>query len=80
MKNEDEEFYFDRKNYFLRLKLNNDEQSIEYVNKHIQHALDYFLDDINHNRNKTIERFLNEPNVNEILLCLAQLLTCHDER
>jgi hypothetical protein len=80
MKNEDEEFYFDRRNYFLRLKLNEDEQSIEHINKHIRHALDYFLDDLNHNRTKTIERFLNEQNLNEIFLSLAQLLTCDDER
>jgi hypothetical protein len=81
MKNEHEEFYFNRKNYFLRLKLNKDEhQSIEPINKHIQHALDYFLDDLNHNRTKTIERFLNEQKFNEIFLSLAQLLTCNDER
>jgi hypothetical protein len=74
----EEEFHFDRKNYFQRFKHNNDEQ--KNINKHIRHALEYFLDDLKHDRNKTIERFLNEENINEIFLFIAQLLSSDDER
>jgi hypothetical protein len=82
MKNEDEEFHFVHKNYFLRLKRNGDEEQNvipDHVSKHIRHALEYFLDDLKHDRNKTIERFLKEENINEIFLFIAQLLSCNDE-
>ena len=73
-------FIFDRKNYFLRFKQQDHEPLIEPVSKQIRHALDYFLEDLNRDRNQTIERFLNESMIEEIFLSLAQLLTSQDER
>lgn len=77
---EDEEFHFDQKNYFLRFKQIDNQQENFIVTKHIRHALEYFLADIKHDRNKTIERFLSEQTVNEIFLSLAQLVSSPDER
>ena len=81
MENEDNnEFHFDQKNYFRRFKLNEDEQQNNHIRKPIRHALEYFVDDLQRDRNKTIEYFLNEPTVHEIFLSIAQLLSCSDER
>ncbi len=84
MENADNDgFHFDRKNYFLRFKKIDDEQEnsiLNHISKHIRHALEYFLDDLKHDRNKTIERFLNEQTINEIILSIAQLLSCNDDR
>jgi hypothetical protein len=77
---EDEAFHFDRKNYFLRFKPNNDEQQNLVISKHIRHALEYFLDDLKHDKIKTIERFLNEQTINEMFLSIAQLLSSNNER
>ena len=81
MENEDaNEFHFDQKNYFARFKFNEDEQQTRHVSKHIRHALEYFVDDLQRNRDKTIEYFLNEQPVQDIFLSIAQLLSCTDER
>jgi hypothetical protein len=75
----DTELHFDQKNYFVRFKINENEH--EYlVNKHIRHALEYFVDDLQRDRNKIIEYFLNERTVKEIFLSIAQLLSCKDDR
>lgn len=79
MKNDGEQFYFDRKNYFLRLK-QQDVDRLGSTSRHVRHALDYFLDDLNRNREKTIERFLSEPGLDDIFLTIAQLLSSNDER
>lgn len=87
MKNTDEEFYFDRKNYFQRFQQHENDRlssttssETVHISKHIRHALDYFLGDLNRNREKTIERFLSEPDIEQIFLSLAHLLTCTDDR
>lgn len=77
---QDEEFHFEQKNYFLRFKQIENEQNNITVNKHIRHALEYFLDDLKHDRNKTIERFLNEQTIKDMFLSIAQLLSSHDDR
>jgi len=74
----EEKFHFDHKNYFQRFKQNDNEQKT--ITKHIRHALEYFLDDLKHDQNKTIERFLNEENINEIFLFITQLLSSDNER
>ncbi|UJR32015.1 hypothetical protein I4U23_019485 [Adineta vaga] len=84
-------FYFDRKNYFLRFiphenhnnLTNGDENSqstINSISRNIRHALEYFVDDLRRDRNKTIERFLNESTLNDIFRSLAQLLLNDDDR
>jgi hypothetical protein len=81
MENEDNhQFHFDRKNYFLRFIPNENEQQYLTINKNLRHALEYFVDDIRADRNKTIERFLNEQTVNDIFRSIAQLLLNNDER
>ncbi|CAF4372721.1 unnamed protein product, partial [Rotaria magnacalcarata] len=64
MENElDNQFHFNQKNYFLRFQSHETESSkstIYHVNKHVRHALEYFVDDLKLDQNKTIERFLNE--------------------
>jgi len=85
-------FYFDRKNYFLRfvsnenkldMKINDGEKanSIDNpINRTIRHALEYFVEDLKRDRNKTIQRFLNEQTVNDIFRSIAQLLLSDDDR
>jgi hypothetical protein len=75
----DTELHFDQKNYFLRFKINDDEQ-LNHVNKHVRHALEYFVDDLQRNRNKIIEYFLNEQTIKDIFLAISQLLLCTDDR
>ncbi|CAF3077821.1 unnamed protein product [Rotaria sp. Silwood2] len=77
------QFHFDQKNYFLRFKSNENEKlnsKFYHINKHIRHALEYFVDDIKQDQNKTIDRFLNQQSVNEIFLFIAKLLLCDDDR
>jgi len=74
-------FYFDRKNYFLRFILNDNYNStVNPINRNIRHALEYFVDDLRRDRDKTIERFLNEQIVNDIFRSIAQLLLSDDDR
>lgn len=80
-------FYFDRKNYFLRfisndLKINEEKaNSIDNpINRTIRHALEYFVDDLRRDRDKTIQRFLTEQTVNDIFRSLAQLLLSNEDR
>jgi hypothetical protein len=90
--NNDERFYFDRKNYFHRFLhdrsddsdsiTNNQTVSVQQaqISRHVRHALEYFVNDLRRNRNKTIERFLLERNVDDILRSIAQLLLINDDR
>ena len=84
MENEfDDRFHFNQKNYFLRFQSNETENSnstIYHINKHVRHALEYFVDDLKLDQNKTIDRFLNEQTVHEIFIFIAQLLLCDDDR
>ncbi|CAF4743241.1 unnamed protein product [Rotaria socialis] len=84
MENElDNRFHFNQKNYFLRFQSHETESSnsaIYYINKHVRHALEYFVDDLKLDQNKTIDRFLDEQTVNEIFIFIAQLLLCDDDR
>jgi hypothetical protein len=84
-------FYFDRKNYFLRFIPNDDKldiingdenlnSTINPISRSVRHALEYFVDDLRRDRNKTIERFLNEQTVNDIFHSIAQLLLSNDDR
>ncbi len=74
-------FYFDRKNYFLRFISNdNSNSTVNPINRSIRHALEYFVDDLRRDRDKTIERFLNEQIVNDIFRSIAQLLLSDDDR
>jgi len=74
-------FYFDRKNYFLRFISNDNYNStVNPINRSIRHALEYFVDDLRRDRDKTIERFLNEQIVNDIFRSIAQLLLSDDDR
>lgn len=70
-----EEFYFQRKNYFQRFH-----QCDTVHTKSIRHALEYFLEDIKLNRQKTIERFLSEQMIRDIFISIGQLLLSNDER
>ncbi len=74
------ELHFDQKNYFLRFKINDDDEQVFHVNKYIRHALEYFVDDLRRDRSKIIEYFLNEQTVKEIFVSIAQLLSCKDDR
>ncbi|CAF1204358.1 unnamed protein product [Rotaria sordida] len=75
------QLHFEQKNYFLRFKLNeNLNGKFYHINKHIRHALEYFVDDLKHDQNTTIDHFLNQQSVKEIFLCIAQLLLCEDDR
>lgn len=85
MENEpNNEFHFSYKNYFLRFQNNEtDNSSTSSTNrttKHIRHALEYFVDDLKIDQNKTIDRFLSEQTVDDIFLFIAQLLLCDDDR
>ncbi len=76
-------FYFDRKNYFLRFVLNEDEKlnsTDNSINRSIRHALEYFVDDLRRDRDKTIQRFLSEQTVNDIFRSIAQLLLSNEDR
>ncbi len=70
-------FYFDQKNYFLRFISNEKDNPI---NKSIRHALEYFVDDLRHDRDKTIQRFLSEQTANDIFRSIAQLLLSNEDR
>lgn len=72
---ENEQFYFQQKNYFQRF------QQYDTVHtKSIRHALEYFLEDIKQNRQKTIEHFLNEVMIRDIFISIGKLLLSKDER
>lgn len=76
-------FYFDRKNYFLRFVSNDiktNDEKCNSINRSIRHALEYFVDDLRHDRDKTIQKLLNEQTVNEIFRSIAQLLLSNDDR
>ncbi|CAF1260103.1 unnamed protein product, partial [Rotaria sordida] len=84
-------FYFDLKNYFIRFVpnednldiINGDDKSnltINPISRNIRHALEYCVNDLRRDRNKTIERLLNEKNVNDIFCSIAQLLLSNDDR
>jgi hypothetical protein len=84
-------FYFDRKNYFLRFIPNDDKldiingdeklnSTINPISRSVRHALEYFVDDLRRDRNKTIEHVLSEPTVNNIFRSIAQLLLSNDDR
>ncbi|CAF1343175.1 unnamed protein product [Adineta steineri] len=77
MENDDDnhEFYFNHKNYFLRFKSNNED---DHISKSIRHALEYFVDDLKYDRNKTIDYFFNQPTMNNIFLFITQLLLSDD--
>ncbi|CAF3561895.1 unnamed protein product [Rotaria sp. Silwood1] len=78
------QFHFEQKNYFLRfIKLNENDKlnsKFSHINKHIRHALEYFVDDLKHDQYKTIDHFLNQEFVNDIFLFIANLLSCDDDR
>lgn len=85
-------FFFERKNYFVRFVSDPDlphdpiiENNIiktldKPISRNIRHALEYFVNDLRHDRNMTIERFLRETNVDEILRAVALLLLSNDDR
>lgn len=76
-------FHFNQKNYFLRFKSNDNESQdskLSRMNKHVRHALEYFVDDLKRDQTQTIDYFLNQQTVNEIFLSIAQLLLCDDDR
>ncbi|CAF1028224.1 unnamed protein product [Adineta steineri] len=85
-------FYFDRKNYFLRFVSNEEKSDINHginnnlnstsnsMSRNIRHALEYFVDDLRRDSHRTIEKFLNEQTVNDILRSIAQLLLNEDDR
>ncbi|CAF0972066.1 unnamed protein product [Adineta steineri] len=85
-------FYFDRKNYFLRFVSNEEKSDISHginnnlnstsnsISRNIRHALEYFVDDLRRDSHRTIEKFLNEQTVNDILRSIAQLLLNEDDR
>jgi len=72
---ENEQFYFQQKNYFQRFQQNDTTHT-----KSIRHALQYFLEDIKQNRQKTIEHFLNETMIRDIFISIGKLLLSKDER
>lgn len=84
-------FYFETKNYFIRFVPNDDHSefnneddkvnvSINPISRSVRHALEYFVNDLRHDRDKTIERFLNEKSINDIFRSIAQLLLSNDDR
>jgi hypothetical protein len=84
-------FYFDRKNYFARfisdenqILMKNDQDksntTVNPINKSIRHALEYFVDDLRHDRDRTIQRFLTEQTANDIFRSIAQLLLSNEDR
>jgi hypothetical protein len=75
-------FYFDQKNYFLRFISNENKfnEKDNPINKSIRHALEYFVDDLRHDRDKTIQRFLSEQTANDIFRSIAQLLLSNEDR
>lgn len=88
---EPNKLYFDRKNYFLRfvsdenqIQLKNEQEksntTINPINKSIRHALEYFVDDLRHDRDRTIQRFLTEQAANDIFRSIAQLLLSNEDR
>ena len=50
------------------------------ISRHTLHALEYFVDDLKQDSTKTIDRFLKEQTVNDVFLCIAQLLQCDNDR
>ncbi|CAF3403831.1 unnamed protein product, partial [Rotaria sp. Silwood2] len=84
-------FYFDIKNYFIRFVPNQDNLdiingddklnlSINPISRSIRHALEYCVNDLRRDRDKTIERLLSEKTVNDIFRSIAQLLLSNDDR
>ena len=68
------EFSFDHKSYFQRFLCH------DPLSKTVRHAVEYFVDDLRRDRLQTIERYLNEPNIEEIFRALARLLLSEDDR
>lgn len=88
---DNDKFYFETKNYFTRfvpdqehLDIINDDDKlnlkVQPISKSVRHALEYFVNDLRHNRDHTIERFLNEQTVGDIFRSIAQLLLSNDDR
>ena len=88
---ETKKFYFDRKNYFLRFisEENSNVTNIDLetsnitsnpISKSLRHALEYFVDDLRHDRDQTIQRFLSESMSNDIFRSLARLLLSNEDR
>ena len=85
-------FHFDRKNYFLRFTPENDakvdistddnqlKRTDQPISRSVRHALEYFVNDLRLDRNATIDRFLHEANVDDILRAIAQFLLSNDDR
>ncbi|CAF5061041.1 unnamed protein product, partial [Rotaria sp. Silwood1] len=89
--NNNNKFYFETKNYFIRFVPNEDNLDIingddklnliiNPISRNIRHALEYCVNDLRHDRDKTIERLLNEKTANDILRSIAQLLLSNDDR
>ena len=78
MENEEiKQFHFDRKNYFRRFRRiehEHDSLTFNHINRSIRHALEYFIDDLKHDQAKTIEYFLTQDSIDEILLSIVRLL------
>ena len=85
------EFYFDLKNYFQRFVPSEEnfniiddndklKPTVNSISRSIRHALEYFVSDLRRNRDKTIERFLKEQTVDDIFRSIAQLLLHNDDR
>lgn len=88
---ETNKLYFDRKNYFIRfiaeenqIQIKHDQETgnttINTINKSIRHALEYFVDDLRHDRDRTIQRFLTEQDANDIFRSISQLLLSNEDR
>lgn len=89
---ETKKFYFDRKNYFIRFISDENQFDIKTdqektnnlisnpINKSIRHALEYFVDDLRHDRDQTIQRFLSEQTVDDIFRSIARLLLSNEDR
>ena len=78
MENEEiKQFHFDRKNYFRRFQQIDHEHNssaFNHINRSIRHALEYFIDDLKCDQTKTIEYFLSQGSVDEILLSIVRLV------
>ncbi|CAF0818705.1 unnamed protein product [Adineta ricciae] len=72
-----DQFHFDRKNYFRRFQqidYEHNSSAFNHINRSIRHALEYFIDDLKHDQAKTIEYFLSQGSVDEILLSIVRLV------
>ena len=85
-------FHFDRKNYFIRFTTENDpnvnidtdetqlKRTDQPISRSVRHALEYFVNDLRLDRNTTVDRFLHEANVDDVLRAIAQFLLSNDDR